>query len=139
MGCDIHPVLQVRQTEFEDTSDLAWRSVATPDDRRCYPFFYFLTGCIRWDGDVPNLGPPKGLPKDFASWDYEEYLSDEHTPHWITLEEARTADAGWLKTAYPGGDWPWQQWQMWLKTMEFYRELYGVRADQVRVVMDFDS
>lgn len=150
MGCDVHPVIQVRDKEWDEDKSprYAWRNVAIPDRDRCYAFFGALAG-VRVTPPRGPVSEPKGFPKnaDAQNHGYADiysigaFVSREHSASWLSLREMQTYDSEWLKTFYrePGGDYPWVMYQRWVKTMAFYAELYGLTSDEVRVVFDFDS
>ena len=142
MGCDIHPVIEVRGTKWP--GDKTWEAVAIPDRGRNYAFFGALAG-VRYEPSNGPVAEPRGYPDPeaeenrFCDWNpkresLHNFLSREHTPSWLTLEEMENYDAQWLEKMGSMG-----QWNRWLRTMRFYANLYEVSDRDVRVVFDFDS
>lgn len=144
MGCDVHPVIQFLDEDWEDEPQktLSWQNAAIPDRSRCYSLFYALAG-VRSSrrGGVP-LSEPRGLPPgQDMHWlsEVKGFLSGEHSATWFTLKEAKEYDAEWLKVDYPESDWPYRQWMMWIDLAEAVRKIWNRTDEQVRFVMDFDS
>lgn len=138
MGCDIHPAIEVAES-LKDPEWYRWKFVAMPDRSRNYEFFSLLAG-VR--GEHEAWIEPRGLPErvDWATRSSDDGLgvtgvvNGDHTGSWFTLEEAR-------KFALPpeASEYTRMQWGRWLRTMEFYADLYRVSPAQVRAVFNFDS
>lgn len=160
MGCDIHPLVQVKRNEkweHEPFPDGTWRG---PFRQRDYIFFGVLAG-VRCH-DVTPIAEPRGLPDDLdyeVNEDgyvpallnvdlYDDEIPDclwlgEHSYSWVTLAEL---DA-----------YPWEEalmqvhtngWDDTSWTREHLAQLAGdtfpwLRSlgapDDVRVVFGFDS
>lgn len=140
MGCDIHPVIVVKEA-----GSMWWTPVAIPPRDRCYPFFEALAHVRSGYGKVSGaaLAPERGFPSDMTgvvSGDlHEQFLTGDHSASWANLAEMRAFDATWLKDAYAGSVYPFDLWQRWLAWMEFVRTDYGVLDDHVRVLFNFDN
>ena len=102
MGTDIHMGCEVRNKKTGKWETMkrnvfkGWNDEMTsvPYDNRNYNLFailadvrngYGFAGCITGDKFEP-IAYPKGLPDDMDP-DTAGYLSDEHTPSWLTLQE----------------------------------------------------
>lgn len=142
MGCDIHPVLEVKDDGF-------WEPVALPSRHRDYSLFTLISGVrdYDWKGRGPDWKPlaaekdgedwmGRGLPEGVSYIAREIVGHGDHSHTWFTLTEAEKYDAAWLDEQGFGKH---GQWPRWLKIMRFYRDLYGVKDDEVRVVLSYDN
>ena len=145
MGCDIHPVVEVRRYGS------VWAPVMVPPHDRDYAFFGYLAN-VRNGAGEDSVEAHEGVPSDYSGrlyWDAadhttynlygpiprdwsDRYLSGEHTPRWFTLEEA----GGFH---FPKDKYAKALWMRWLRYMRFIKQDYGVSEAEVRVVFDFDS
>jgi hypothetical protein len=140
MGCDIHPVLEVRR-------DYGWEAVALLPSDCDYAMFTAISGLrdYNWKGRGPDWKPlaaekadnyweGRGMPSDTDFHTNHTVNMDHHSHTWFTLKEMEGYDAAWLDNEIHN-----DQWSMWLKIMRFYRDLYGVKDDEVRAVVSYDN
>lgn len=132
MGCDIHPVIEVR--EFG-----GWYPRAVPDDGRFYEFFGFLAG-VR-DSGATALAPRRGLPEGVGS-KTRMLLSGDHSESWCTLAEFRSHRAVVESEGevWEGRNSALDRWDSWIRAAEACVSwVSGATEDDVRFVFNFDS
>ena len=108
MGCDIHPVIEVRKdgkwtiyTALRDTEYDKYREAGEKlpvetklFNHRNYAFFSWLCD-VRNYSDVKPMFPNRGYPRDAseeAKDYYERWAGNAHSPGWITLKELLDVD-----------------------------------------------
>ena len=157
MGCDIHPLLFVKNHLLSDD----WRFKAVPPRDRHYAFFGALAG-VRY-ADVPAASPPRGFPEwfmkpDYAvfrdgreidSWWLAPHVSMEHTPSWLSLADMKAHRAVLAEWQPPSAleftpediTELLNSWDEWITLMEFYQKAAWQKPgdDDVVIVFDFDS
>jgi hypothetical protein len=89
MGCDIHTYVERQNADGE------WERIeGEPFDVRSYGMFGFLAN-VRNYSEVPTIALPRGLPSDASDYvtsEWQYWLSDGHTPSWLTVEELSAFD-----------------------------------------------
>lgn len=87
MGCDIHPIAQVRINGKWHTS-----AEPVPEDRD-YRTFALLAGVRNYttDPEITPISKPRGLPQDCGLNPDDDDLGD-HSYSWLTLAELLTVD-----------------------------------------------
>lgn len=149
MGCDIHPVVQVRKgstwVDAEGWDDRYGHKNYGPREspdgewdvlsRRNYAVFSVLAG-VRNRGDVVPISDPRGLPEGFEiNEDYSRangFWMGDHSYSWVTLREL---------LEYPWEELPKDEREhcgLFRKAILPWMETLGA-PDDVRVVFGFDS
>ena len=92
MGCDIHAMIERRQTT--NYGYTRWVNAGDPDINRNYEVFAVLAG-VRNEAGIPAIALPRGVPNDcceaYVSW-HEDWGVDAHSASWVTLAEMKAYD-----------------------------------------------
>lgn len=86
MGCDIHPIIEVRDRETKE-----WYCYGKPDSNRNYAWFGIIAG-VR-DDKAPTVMYPKNLPKDMSLVTKRELMNNDdlHSHSWLSMAELSEA------------------------------------------------
>lgn len=131
MGCDIHPILEVRR------DGKWWQLTEEPQQLQSRNYFIFglLTGGVVRRDEVQKIFPqPRGFPDDnqhrYGSR-YEDLKDnvDLHSASWLSLRELAEAPYS-EETRLMLGDW-------WFVMLDELQALGGL--DDVRIVFSFDN
>jgi hypothetical protein len=112
MGCDIHAIVERRDTRSDGTHR-RWLNSGEPDIGRDYEVFAALAGVRNYD-EVEPVSEPKGMPgwggwvehgdDGWGQWDYsnapdtpyqdyfERWRHDAHSASWLSLAELKAYD-----------------------------------------------
>lgn len=121
MGCDIHAIVEVRNTDADP-----WKVYDLPDLERNYDIFGALVGGHPRARSVDGVIPARGLPKDMS--EHSVYLGD-HTYSWLSREETLVAFAAYRQDCGELGG----RWLFLAYSFEF------PEYPQMRLVFGFDS
>lgn len=129
MGCDIHPVIEIKSKYDDEWKLAACRGVP---QYRSYSAFALLAGVRGGDPVIP----PRGLPEDLSNetkllMDQKGLYLGDHSFSWLTLEELDRDDFS--------EDDCWLIFDLAKLMRTLMENYYGTDENGVRVVFGFDS
>ncbi len=143
MGCDVHPVIMVKDWTRDDGSEF-WTPVGIPERNRNYDFFAYLAG-VR--GEEGPFGGPRGRFKNLDKSEAEYFLSGQHSESYVSLAELKANEPKPCpEDEKADGPREYFLWAKWVADMEHFRATrkanWGedeLTDNDVFVCFDFDS